>query len=1066
MQTTLLGLGLALIAAILAAFTAPLFIDWNEWRPQLEAQASALAGSRVTISGNIDLTLLPTPAFVLRNVSLGEAEKGTGMRASEMRGSLSLPALLSGKIEANEFVVSKPSIRLVVEKDGTFLLPAGANAGQDISVSGFVLEAGSLTIEDRRTNAIFLADDFSARGELVSREGPFRIEGGFRLNGARWILRVSSSRFGPDHAGKVRLALERPADRLSFDAEGTLALANSAPRFEGKILAAQLSGTLPWRISSDAAGDAFDVRFANLELALGSSELPITLSGEAKLDLRGSGSLEATLASKRIDLDLGDPKAPANGASHVLPLLREAQLIAGSLPLPAQIAISADGILAGGQLIRDVRANLRVQRGTLVPEHLEAKLPGRAAINFSGKTDGKAFSGPVSFEAEEPQIFARWVVGQEQAERLTLPSALNLQATLQVSLDEEDYGLRDLRASVGGAQLTGSIRRFIFSHPTWTTEINLVARGIDLDTVLPAARTAIALTDEELRANIVVSNGRFLQKPVKRVAAEVRRVRGLEASLSSLQIEDLDGLSLTIKELQGPGSRKEFSVEAVRAEGLATVFAYLTDSADFAALATKYATPHFPLRVTGTLAPEKSGWRAAMKFADAQLALVLGEMKDKKRSAEATLRLPETEISAKGEFRFGADGRFEPVFALNFKSSDLRNAFTLASRASANPIPASGSVNLLREGNNFVFEKLVADLAGSRITGRVAIPAGDVSPFTGALVLDRADARTLLSLALGRAHVSYVELGVPLLANFPGTLKMEIETLSVSERVSLQKAAFQIRAGRYETVFEDFQAQFAGGKLSGSLRVADTYPRVVEIKLNAADFALAQLLAAKALRGGLQGALFLSANGNTEDELIASLSGQGTIALSALEIDRTDATAVTTVFAAAAKENLDDKKIEQALIVALERAALKVSKLEAPLVIANGVLRSGSAKAKAGNIEIALSGSLNLPKQSIETLLAIEVAGEAAAKPGAIIRWEGPFAAPERKIDARALITAITLRAIERGGQNPANMSLPQEERVVPVKKKKAPAKSDIETAPLLPPPANIPSAPQPRSQN
>jgi hypothetical protein len=592
-----------------------------------------------------------------------------------------------------------------------------------------------------------------------------------------------------------------------------------------------------------------------------------------------------------------------------------------------------------------------------------------------------------------------------------------------------------------------------------------VARDIDLDTVLPAARTALAATDEELRANIVINDGRLLQKPVKRVAAELRRVRGLAVSLSSLQIDDLDGFSLTAKE--SPDKRTtEFSVDALRASGFAAALEYLSGSANFAEIAAKYAAAHYPVRLTGTLSPMQSGRRLLIKSGEALLVLDLGELRDARQPVDAILKLPETEISAKGELRFGAGGRFEPVFALNFKPSDLRSAFTLAARASANALPASGSANLLREGNAFVFEKLVAELAGSRVTGRIAVPAGEVSPFSGALLLDRADAKTLVSLALGRAHVSYVELGVPLLANFPGALKMEIDSLSVSERVSLQKAAFNIRAGRYETVFEDFQAQLAGGKLSGSLRVADTFPRVVEIKLNAADLALAQLLSTKALRGTLQATLSLGANGNTEDELIASVSGQGTIALSALEIDRTDATAVTSVFAAALKENPDDKKIEQALLAALERAPLKVSKLEAPLVIANGILRSGSAKAKAGNIEIALSGSLSLPKQSVEALLTIEVAGDAAAKPGAIVRWEGPIATPERKIDARALITAITLRAIERGGQNPANMNLPQEERVVPVKKKKAPAKSDIETAPLLPPPANIPSAPQPRSQN
>jgi hypothetical protein len=183
--------------------------------------------------------------------------------------------------------------------------------------------------------------------------------------------------------------------------------------------------------------------------------------------------------------------------------------------------------------------------------------------------------------------------------------------------------------------------------------------------------------------------------------------------------------------------------------------------------------------------------------------------------------------------------------------------------------------------------------------------------------------------------------------------------------------------------------------------------------------------------------------------------------LSNLEIERTDATAVSSVHASV-KEAPDEKKIEQALLSALDRGPLKVSKLEAPLVITNGMVRSGSARAQAGNIEIRLSGSLNIPKRSVDALLNIEVAGGSSVRPGAMVRWAGPFDAPERTVDAKALITAITLRAIERGGQN-INL---QEERPAPAKKKRQPAKNEVESVPLLPPPANISPAPQPRSQN
>jgi uncharacterized protein involved in outer membrane biogenesis len=1064
LQTTLLGFALALIAAILAAFAAPFFIDWNEWRPQLEAQAGALAGTRVTISGNIDLTLLPTPAFVLRDVSLGDADNGTGMRASEMKGSLSLTALVSGRIEASEFAVSRPAIRLVVEKDGQLLLPAGASAGQEISVGSFVLEAGSLTIEDRRTNSIFLADDFSARGELVSREGPFRLDGGFRLNGMRWILRISSGRFGPDHSGKIRFALERPSDATAFEVEGLLALANAAPRFEGKILAAKRSGTLPWRISSEASGDSSEIRFSNLEVALGQGELPITLSGDGKLKPHAKGALEVSLSSKRIDLDLGDQNAAAAGAAHVLPLLAEAQRLFAALPLAAQVTITADGILAGGQLVRDVRADLRAQNGVAALARLEARLPGRASIHLSGKNVRDTFSGPLSFESEEPQIFARWLLGEKMSATISLGQMLRVKGNL--SFAQNEMALRGAEGEIGRTKIKGDAALRPAKDPVkQMLELQLAAENADLDPLLPFLRSVLdGKTGIEFAMKLTATGSRLFGVPAKSVGFSSESVDG-ETAITRFTIDDLDGFSLNAKQAQAAKGEIAFSATATRTGGLSSALHYLSGSADLAAIAVRYAASHFPLRLSGTLTPVKSGTRLLVKSGDAALALDLGALQDNRQPVEAVLRLPETEIAGNGEFRFGPDGGFEPVLALTLKSADLRKAFVLADRASANALPVIGNANLLRDGNNLVFDKISFELAGTRVTGRVVIPAGALSPYSGTLSLDRADAAALVSLALGRAHVSYVELGVPLLANFPGTLNVEIGSLAISERVSLQKAAFQIRAGRYETVFDDFRGQLAGGKLSGSLRVADVFPRVLEIRLNAADVELPELLGTKALRGALRGTLALSANGNTRDELIASLSGQGTVGLSNFEIDRTDATSVGSVFAAAAKDAPDERNIEQALTAALERAPLKVSKLDAPLVIANGIMRSGSAIARAGNIEISLSGSFNLPKQSIEALLNIEIAGD-AAKPGALIRWEGPFTAPARNVDARALVTAITLRAIERGGQTPPNIRLPQEDRVPPAKKKRAPSKSDVESAPLLPPPANIPPAPQPRSQN
>jgi len=72
-QTTLLGLAIAIILALVAALVAPLVVDWNHFRTAFENEASRLTGLSVRVTGTIDARILPTPRIKLRNVEVGEA---------------------------------------------------------------------------------------------------------------------------------------------------------------------------------------------------------------------------------------------------------------------------------------------------------------------------------------------------------------------------------------------------------------------------------------------------------------------------------------------------------------------------------------------------------------------------------------------------------------------------------------------------------------------------------------------------------------------------------------------------------------------------------------------------------------------------------------------------------------------------------------------------------------------------------------------------------------------------------------------------------------------------------
>ena len=61
MQTTLLGLAIAFIIALLAALIGPYYIDWNQFRPQFEAEAGKIIGVPVRVAGELDASFVPKP---------------------------------------------------------------------------------------------------------------------------------------------------------------------------------------------------------------------------------------------------------------------------------------------------------------------------------------------------------------------------------------------------------------------------------------------------------------------------------------------------------------------------------------------------------------------------------------------------------------------------------------------------------------------------------------------------------------------------------------------------------------------------------------------------------------------------------------------------------------------------------------------------------------------------------------------------------------------------------------------------------------------------------------------
>ena len=88
LQTTLLGLAIAIILALLAALVGPLLIDLGNYRSLFEAEAHRLTGVKIRVTGAIDARLLPSPRLTLHDLTVGDGDGAIRVRSLDVNSPL------------------------------------------------------------------------------------------------------------------------------------------------------------------------------------------------------------------------------------------------------------------------------------------------------------------------------------------------------------------------------------------------------------------------------------------------------------------------------------------------------------------------------------------------------------------------------------------------------------------------------------------------------------------------------------------------------------------------------------------------------------------------------------------------------------------------------------------------------------------------------------------------------------------------------------------------------------------------------------------------------------------
>ena len=211
MQTTLLGLAIAFIIALIAALVGPYFIDWSQFRPQFEAEASRVIGAQVRVAGALDARLLPTPSLRLRSVVVGGANDLGKVRADKLDVEFSLGSLMRGEWRATELTINGMVLDLGLDAQGRIDWPASTgtfNLGS-LAIDRLNL-TGRIALHDAASRGTLEMTDIAFGGDVRSLAGSVRGDGNFMLSGIRYPFRVSSGQT-PDGSGTRCISPSIPA---------------------------------------------------------------------------------------------------------------------------------------------------------------------------------------------------------------------------------------------------------------------------------------------------------------------------------------------------------------------------------------------------------------------------------------------------------------------------------------------------------------------------------------------------------------------------------------------------------------------------------------------------------------------------------------------------------------------------------------------------------------------------------------------------------------------------------------------------------------------------------------
>ena len=517
MQTTLLGLAIAFIIALVAALIGPYFVDWNQFRPQFEAEATQAIGAPVRVAGELDARLLPSPSLRLRSVVVGGANDLGKVRADKLDVEFSLGSLMRGEWRATELTINGMALDLGLDPQGRIDWPAstGKFGLGALSIDRLNL-TGRAALHDALSRSTLELNDIVFSGDVRALAGSVRGDGSFRLKDVRYPFRVSSGQSADGNGTRIHLNLDPGTRPLSAELDGVLSFDARAPRFEGSIALAAAPRPKPkvsaeptqppWRIAARVKADHAAAKLEQIEVNYGAEDRALKLAGTGDVRFGASPLLRATLSARQLDADkfaarenvkdsaAKDSAAKDAGAepARVLPAWRALIAAAPELPIPAQIELGAEQIMMGGRPLQNFAAEVRTDTRSWTIDRLDVRAPGSTRLSLSGSNAQAGpsghFKGALSLESADPDALVMWLQGRNE---LTYRSQKPLRLGGNVDIGIDRLAIDGIRCEIDGGIIEGRIAVSRDGQGAGSLEAEMKADRLDLESASAFARAIL-----------------------------------------------------------------------------------------------------------------------------------------------------------------------------------------------------------------------------------------------------------------------------------------------------------------------------------------------------------------------------------------------------------------------------------------------------------------------------------------------------------------------------------------------------------------------------------------------